>query len=167
MLRLEGTTGNPGNNDSVACAVQPGLVEKTWARIDKASSDLLHPTWTKGGGPRWEKVWKRDTYNFDDGKLIAEELKSRKELVEFVIPSEPPPDKKVKLKVHADHSSTGHVASEEEKRQKGIESINKELASFKNNEVISPELREKCRQAGNYPLPTQMVFVEKPDMEQR
>eukprot|EP00971_Amphidinium_carterae_P204914 4066741-Amphidinium_carterae.1 len=27
------------------------------------------------------------------------------------------------------------------------------------------ELKEKCRQVGNYPLPTQMVFVEKPDME--
>eukprot|EP00971_Amphidinium_carterae_P042803 841084-Amphidinium_carterae.1 len=29
---------------------------------------------SKDGGPKWEKVWKRDTYNLEDGKLIAKEL---------------------------------------------------------------------------------------------
>eukprot|EP00971_Amphidinium_carterae_P248173 4927274-Amphidinium_carterae.3 len=150
-----------------------------------------------------EKVWKRDTFNLDDGKtgkLIAEELisdmtrkdlnrplpegvknirtvlpcktlvksddkvqKSRKELVEFSLPAEPPPDK-VKLKAKSTPISSQQVMnSQGEKRAKWIQSIEKELASFKNNhatEVINPELREKCRQVGNYPLPTQMVFVE-------
>eukprot|EP00971_Amphidinium_carterae_P071366 1411459-Amphidinium_carterae.1 len=58
--------------------------------------------------------------------------------------------------------------SQGEKRAKWIASMEKELASFKNNhsiEVINRELLEKCRQVGNYRLPTQMVFVEKPDME--
>eukprot|EP00971_Amphidinium_carterae_P182838 3628151-Amphidinium_carterae.1 len=58
--------------------------------------------------------------------------------------------------------------SQGEKRAKWIASIEKELASFKNNhatEVINRELLENCRQVGNYPLPAQMVFVEKPDME--
>eukprot|EP00971_Amphidinium_carterae_P189914 3769884-Amphidinium_carterae.1 len=58
--------------------------------------------------------------------------------------------------------------SQGEKRAKWIQSIERKLASFKNNhvtEVINQELKEKCRQVGNYPLPTQMVFVDKPDME--
>eukprot|EP00971_Amphidinium_carterae_P295350 5865612-Amphidinium_carterae.1 len=152
---------------------------------------------SKDGGPRWEKVWKRDTYNLADDKLIAEELvsnmtrkdlnrplpegvknirtvlhyktlskgddkveKSRKELVEFSMPAEPPPDKKVKLKAKSTPISSLQVMnSQGEKRAKWIQSIEKELASFKNNhatEVINHELKEKCRQVGNYPLPTQM-----------
>eukprot|EP00971_Amphidinium_carterae_P030778 605531-Amphidinium_carterae.2 len=60
------------------------------------------------------------------------------------------------------------MASTGDKRQKWIDSIKKELDSFKNNhatEVISHELKEKCRQVGHFPLPMQMVFVEKPDLE--
>eukprot|EP00971_Amphidinium_carterae_P075755 1496994-Amphidinium_carterae.1 len=60
------------------------------------------------------------------------------------------------------------MASTGDKRQKWIDSIKKELDSFKNNhatEVISNELKEKCRQVGDFPLPTQMVFVEQPDLE--
>eukprot|EP00971_Amphidinium_carterae_P019724 388709-Amphidinium_carterae.1 len=114
--------------------MQPSLVEKTWTRTDHGVKRFVA---SKDGGPRWEKVWKRVTYNLDSGDLIAEELvsdmtkkdlnrplpekvknirtvlyyrtteksdvedkveKSRKELVEFNIPEEPPPDKKVKLK---------------------------------------------------------------------
>eukprot|EP00971_Amphidinium_carterae_P150980 2994154-Amphidinium_carterae.1 len=36
----------------------------------------LSALWVKDGGPRWEKVWKRATYNPDTGDLIAEELVS-------------------------------------------------------------------------------------------
>eukprot|EP00971_Amphidinium_carterae_P117253 2322645-Amphidinium_carterae.2 len=95
--------------------------------------------------------------------------KSRKELVEFNIPEEPPPDKKVKLKAKSTPITSQQVmASTGDKRQKWIDSIKKELDSFKDNhatEVISTDLKEKCRQVGNFPLPTQMVFVEKPDLE--
>eukprot|EP00971_Amphidinium_carterae_P301326 5986619-Amphidinium_carterae.1 len=31
---------------------------------------------SKDGGPKWKKVWKRDAYNLEDGKLIAEKLVS-------------------------------------------------------------------------------------------
>eukprot|EP00971_Amphidinium_carterae_P046950 924541-Amphidinium_carterae.1 len=60
------------------------------------------------------------------------------------------------------------MASTGDKRQKWIDSIKTKLDSFKNNhttEVIGHDLKEKCRQVGNFPLSTQMVFVQKPDMD--
>eukprot|EP00971_Amphidinium_carterae_P041487 814639-Amphidinium_carterae.1 len=53
-------------------------------------------------------------------------------------------------------------------REKWIARIEKELESFRSNHVIkeaSQSLIAKCRQAGNYPLPCQMVYVLKPDLE--
>eukprot|EP00971_Amphidinium_carterae_P248571 4934327-Amphidinium_carterae.1 len=52
-------------------AASEALVDKTWSRIDMGVKRFVA---SKDGGPKWEKVWKRDTYNLDDGKLIAEEL---------------------------------------------------------------------------------------------
>eukprot|EP00971_Amphidinium_carterae_P213956 4246110-Amphidinium_carterae.1 len=51
--------------------MQPAMVEKTWTRTDYNQKRFVA---SKDGGPRWEKVWKRATYNVDTGDLIAEEL---------------------------------------------------------------------------------------------
>eukprot|EP00971_Amphidinium_carterae_P183084 3632970-Amphidinium_carterae.1 len=53
--------------------VHPAVVEKTWTRTDHGVKRFVA---SKDGGPRWEKVWKRATYNLDNGELIAEELVS-------------------------------------------------------------------------------------------
>eukprot|EP00971_Amphidinium_carterae_P181520 3601302-Amphidinium_carterae.1 len=140
---------------------------------DGEPGDRPDPGACSDGGPRWEKVWKRATYNLDNGEKIAEELvsdmtkkdlnralpenirnirtvlyyrtteksdiedkveKSRKDLFDFDIPAEPPPEKKVKLKAKSTPITSQQVmASSGEKRQKWIESIQKELVSFKNN----------------------------------
>eukprot|EP00971_Amphidinium_carterae_P202063 4009139-Amphidinium_carterae.1 len=47
------------------------LVDKTCSRIDMGVKRFVV---SKDGGPKWKKVWKKDTYNLEDGKLIAEEL---------------------------------------------------------------------------------------------
>eukprot|EP00971_Amphidinium_carterae_P162746 3226743-Amphidinium_carterae.1 len=68
--------------------------------------------------------------------------KSRKELVEFSIPAEPPPDKKAKLKAKSTPISSQQVMnSQGEKRAKWIQIIEKELASFKNNHATSDQPR--------------------------
>eukprot|EP00971_Amphidinium_carterae_P030777 605531-Amphidinium_carterae.1 len=53
--------------------MQPEMVEKTWTRTDHGIKRFVA---SKDGGPHWEKVWKRVTYNLDNGELIAEELVS-------------------------------------------------------------------------------------------
>eukprot|EP00971_Amphidinium_carterae_P340777 6479259-Amphidinium_carterae.1 len=86
--RMSPDTALPGGDegapeerpDPLACSVTPGLVEKTWSRVDQG---VMRFVASKDGGP--EKVWKRVTYNLDDGTLIAEEAPAIKHKSRMVI----------------------------------------------------------------------------------
>eukprot|EP00971_Amphidinium_carterae_P324526 6449670-Amphidinium_carterae.1 len=71
LLSTESEDRTCARLDPVISNLEKELIDKTWTRVDGGVKRFVA---SKDGGPRWEKVWKRDTYSLDDGKLIAEEL---------------------------------------------------------------------------------------------
>eukprot|EP00971_Amphidinium_carterae_P019201 377957-Amphidinium_carterae.3 len=95
---------------------------------------------------------------------------TRDEKLTFEEPTEgEAPERHVTAKAKSTPVTAKEVLATQGKiKEKWIASIEKKLESFRSNHAIknaSHDLIAKCNQAGNYPLPCQMVYVLKPDLE--
>eukprot|EP00971_Amphidinium_carterae_P042894 842919-Amphidinium_carterae.1 len=150
----------------------------TWFRSDKGVQKFVG----SGVGPIWDNVWKRSTYNMDNGDLISEELTTAITKEELYRPSsEGVRNIRTVLHYRIKEGETEEKVNESRKENVTFKKPAGDPSEIKQKAKSTPitthhvtsstgEKRkkwvasiEKERDVGNYPLSCQIVYVLKPD----